>query len=687
MKKKNSLQAAFAFPSEEFLKPALDESINSASKAILSQQFQEGFWWYTLEANESINAEFIFLLQWLGLSSEYSSLIHSISERIKAGQNSDGSWSLYQDGPGDLSTTIECYFALKLSGHSLEDSNVLIAAKEFILKKGGITQCRAFTRIHLALFGLIPWDLCPAMPISFVLFPHWFPVNIYEFSSWARACIVPLLVIQEKKFTLSGFDSHFLDELFVEKNIEDRKWEFKNTKGFFSLENLFINIDKALKLKDKFIKISSPISKLALKKAEKWIINHISKTEDIYPALAYSLLALKALGYSTKHPLFLKCLKGLFLFQQQISDDIDCIPTEAHKDFYKTPEDWRAPADSSQVYQQCCISPVWDTPWAGVALVESGLKTSHPALLKASKWLISKQITQTYGDWSLKNKKAPPGGWSFEFENDYFPDVDDTVQVLAFLFRVDLPREQITAPFQRGLDWIFSMQSKNGGWAAFDMDNTKQWVNKIPFSDHGACLDPPSPDLTARVLEFLGFIGYSLDHPACEKAFDFLKRTQEINGSWEARWAVNYIFGTSCALQGLSSIGLNLKDPMILKAAHWLKSIQNEDGGWSESCESYNQKRFIPLPYSTASQTAWAILGLIAAGEENSDEVKKGIQFLIHTQNEKGTWDEKAHTGTGFPGHFYIRYHGYRHYFPLLALGKYRSAVENPKNKFFLKSL
>ncbi|MBF0493406.1 MAG: squalene--hopene cyclase [Deltaproteobacteria bacterium] len=686
MKKKNTLQSAFAFE-DSLLKPALDECVDNASKAILSQQFQEGFWWYTLEANESINAEFIFLLHWIGLNSEYTTLIQSLSQRIESSQNPDGSWSLYHDGPGELSTTIECYLALKLSGHSLESSNSLYLAKEFILKHGGLTQCRAFTRIHLALFGLIPWENCPSMPVSFVLFPHWFPLNIYEFSSWARACIVPLLVVQEKKFILKDYNPHYLDELYVERNPQDREWDFKNTKGLFSLENLFFGIDKLLKVKDRFIKIQNPFNKIALKKAEKWILDHVSKTEDIYPALAYSLLALKALNYPTQHPLFQKCLKALFSFQQKISKEIDVLPTEAHEDSYKTPLPWQASLESTLIYQQCCISPVWDTPWAGVALAEAGIKDSHPALIKAARWLLTKQITQTYGDWSIKNKKAPPGGWSFEFENDYFPDVDDTVQVLAFLFRVDLPREQITAPFQRGLDWIFSMQSKNGGWAAFDMDNTKSWVNKIPFSDHGACLDPPSPDLTARVLEFLGFIGYSLDHPACAKAFEFLRKTQEMNGSWEARWAVNYIFGTSSALQGLSSIGLNLKEPMILKAVHWLKSIQNEDGGWSESCESYNQKRHIPLPYSTASQTAWAILGLVAAGEEKSEEVRRGVEFLINTQNEKGTWDEEAFTGTGFPGHFYIRYHGYRHYFPLLALAKYRSSMQSTLRVSHLKSV
>jgi squalene-hopene/tetraprenyl-beta-curcumene cyclase len=309
-------------------------------------------------------------------------------------------------------------------------------------------------------------------------------------------------------------------------------------------------------------------------------------------------------------------------------------------------------------------------------LLQSGLPTNHPALLKSGRWLISKQITNVYGDWAVKNKKGRPGGWSFEFENDFFPDVDDTIQVLSVLFQLDLPREEKTGPFQRGLDWLFSMQSTNGGWGAFDKDNNRELVNKIPFSDHGACLDPPTPDITGRMMELLGLIGYSSEHPSCEKALAFLKRTQEKDGSWPGRWGVNYLYGTWCVLQGLVSLGVSPQDPMIRRAAQWLKGVQNTDGGWSESCESYLKGHHIPLPQSTASQTAWALMGLIAAGEEDSKEFKLGMEFLLSTQNSQGGWNEEAYTGTGFPGHFYIRYHGYRYYFPLLALGKYKTAMK-----------
>lgn len=659
--------------SPENLLLRVQHSIHKSQDLLLSQQFKEGFWWYTLEANESICAEYIMMLHILGLNKQQDQIQHGLIQRILKKQRTEGSWTLYHDGPGDLSTTIECYLALKLAGHST-DQSYMINARDFILKHGGITKSRIFTKIHLALFGIVPWNACPVMPISFILFPDWFPFNIYEFSSWARACIVPLLVVLQKK-PLFKIPQANLDELFIE-DIKKRDYSFKTNKGFFSLENLFIQINNILKIASPWVP-PNPISSRALSLAEKWIESHIEKTEDIYPALAYSLLALKLLGRDLSDPILQKCLKGLQLFQQYCIDDLPAIPSTLYsKDKkIKAPEKYQISEEEAQyIHQQCCISPVWDTPWTGMALLESGLESDHPALLKSARWLISKQILQTKGDWSIKNKKAQPGGWSFEFENDYFPDVDDTIEVLSLLFKADLPRQEMMESFQRALDWTLSMQSKNGGWAAFDLDNTAAWVNKIPFSDHGACQDPPTPDITGRILELMALIGHSKDYPPCEKGIKFILKRQESNGSWEGRWGVNYIYGTWCVLQGLAQIGISTNDSSIRKAVKWLKSVQNKDGGWSESCESYNKKKFVPFEYSTASQTAWAVMALIAAGENDSSEVHRGIEYLLSKQNPHGGWDEEAYTGTGFPGHFYIRYHGYRHYFPLLALARFKNS-------------
>lgn len=664
--------------SPENLLLRVQHGIHKSQELLLSQQFKEGFWWYTLEANESICAEYIMMLHLLDLDKQYSKVQDGLLKRILKKQGSDGSWVLYHEGPGDLSTTIECYLALKLAGHSPDQAHML-RAKDFVLKQGGITQSRVFTKIHLALLGIVPWNACPVMPVSFILLPEWLPLNIYEFSSWARACIVPLLIILEKK-PLFKIPLASLEELFVESP-KMRDYSYKTKKGLFSLENFFIQINNLLKVTVPYIPFN-PLTSKAILTAKKWIEDHISKTEDIYPALAYSLLALKLLGRETSDPSIQKCLKGLLLFQQHCMDELPAIPSTLYsKDKkIKAPDTYFISEEQSQyIHQQCCISPVWDTPWMGMALLESGLGNDHPALTKAARWLISKQILQTKGDWSIKNKKAQSGGWSFEFENDYFPDVDDTIEVLSLLFKVDLPRQEMMESFQRGLDWTLSMQSKNGGWAAFDVDNTANWVNKIPFSDHGACLDPPSPDITGRMLELLSLIGHSKDYPPCERAIQFILQRQEKNGSWEGRWGVNYIYGTWCVLQGLTQVGLQSNDPSIRKAVKWLKSIQHEDGGWSESCESYTQKKYVPLKHSTASQSAWALMALLAAGETESAEVHRGIEYLLSRQSPLGGWEEEAYTGTGFPGHFYIRYHGYRHYFPLLALSKFKNTYSPRK--------
>lgn len=641
--------------------PALGfgSALSNASRHLLSQQFEEGYWWYTLEANESINASSIFLSHWLGVVNTSENL--RLAEQIERSQRSDGSWPLYFGGPGDLSTSIECYLALKLCGFHL-NSVVLKKARQFILKHGGLSQCRVFTRIHLALFGILPWKYCPHMPVSFMLAPDWLPVNIYEFSSWARACIVPLLIILHQKKSLN-FNQNYLDELIPEGNVESADWSYKTDRGFLSLESFFINLDRRFL---GFLEVlpTATINRKALDKCEDWVREHIARTEDIFPAMAYSALALSHLGNPPSDPTIEKCLKGLKRFQMPaVSAALDGVPQEA--------------TANEPLYQQCCISPVWDTPWAGVAILEAGAPADSPALLKAGRWLISKQILDVKGDWAVKNPRTPPGGWSFEFENDYFPDVDDTIEVLQFLHALDLPSAELKIPAERGLQWLLSMQCKNGGWAAFDVDNTKEILNRIPFADHGACLDPPSPDITGRMLELLGKLGYRDHFRPVREALHFLEKNQEKDGSWWGRWGVDYLYGTWCVLQGLKSIGYDLNSPRVTAALDWLESIQNQDGGFGEDCRSYVDKKFVPLGSSVPSQTAWALMGLIAGGRGNSNAAHRAAEFLLSRQNSLGVWDEEEFTGTGFPGHFYIRYHGYRHYFPLLALAKYEKVTRD----------
>ncbi len=626
----------------------LDEAILRAQQSLQLDQQPEGYWWYTLEANESIGAGFIQLMHFLGEVDPETQA--GLARRVLNEQRSDGSWPLFYDGPADLSVTVECYFALRLAGFSPEEP-ALRKARAVILKQGGIENVRVFTKIHLALFGLVPWSESPAMPTWLIHLPLHSGLSIYEFSSWARASIVPLLVVLDKKPVVPiEFD---LDEL-LSGNPPTPPFAKGGKGGFFSY------LDKILKQLNHLP--FHPGKKKALQACEAWIRGHIARTEDIYPAMAYGAMAIKALGYPTSDPTIQKALGGLMKFRQGYAVG----GTRETSDR----------THSTAFHQQCCISPLWDTPWAGTALLESGTPPDDSALLKAARTLLSKQIREFRGDWSFKNPKGQPGGWAFEFENDFFPDVDDTIQILYFLRKTTLPETEKREPIRRGLDWLLSMQSKNGGWAAFDKDNLAGWVNKIPFSDHGACLDRPTPDITGRMLELLPLFGYGKKDPVVRRAIGFLHQTQEPFGPWRGRWGVNFIYGTWCVMQGLRAIGVNMHSGEVSKAIGWLKSIQNDDGGWGESCLSDRENRYVPLGASVPSQTAWAIMALIAAGEADSPAGERGMQFLIDNQTGDGRWEERHFTGTGFPGHFYIRYHGYRQYFPLLALGRYRAVIQ-----------
>jgi squalene-hopene/tetraprenyl-beta-curcumene cyclase len=599
-------------------------------------QFPEGYWWAELESNVTITSEYVMLARLLGIS--IADTKNSIVKYLLKQQNKNGSWGLYYGDRGDLSTTIEAYFALKLLGENPE-SVPLVNARNFILKRGGIEASRVFTKIWLALFGQYDWDKVPSMPVELVLLPPELYFNIYEFSSWARGTAVPLSVVLCIRPEHRLPESLRIRELYLP--LYDKKLDSRVNKLFF----VFDRIAKVLEKR--------PIKSLrckAIKAAATWIVDHQEESGDwggIQPPMVYSVLALHYLGFPVSHEVMRKGLKAIEDF---------CIE------------------DDDGLRMQSCISPVWDTALTALALLEAGVSPEHPVLEKAAKWLISQQIL-SYGDWQFKNP-CRPGGWAFEFSNSHYPDVDDTAVVLNVLNRFS-PQKCDGLEFCRfrGIQWALSMQSSNGGWAAFDRDNGMEILNRIPFADSEAMVDPPTADVTGRVLEVMGIYGADRSHTTAKRGIAFLKSLQEKDGSWWGRWGVNYIYGTWSVLRGLISIGEDPKSTAFRAAIHWLKDHQNTDGGWGETCDSYKWPEVSGQGPSTASQTAWAIMGLLAGDEERSAEVSKGIQYLLRNQKPDGTWDEEYFTGTGFPKHFYIRYHNYRNCFPLMALGQYMQKI------------
>lgn len=600
-------------------------------------QYEEGYWWSELESNVTITSEYIMLLFLLELPMPERR--KSMAKYLLNQQCGNGAWGLYYGDEGNLSTTIEAYFALKLVGQDPE-SDPMKRAKRFILEKGGIESARVFTKIWLALFSQYDWDKVPSMPVELMLLPSHFYFNIYEFSSWARGTAVPLSII------MSIRPSHCLPEKF---GIPELYVPAGKSKKFATwTHRLFFWFDRIAKAFER-----RPIKSFrnkALKAAENWILDHQEGSGDwggIQPPMVYSVLALHHLGYPPDHEAIVKGMKALEDF---------CLE------------------DEDGMRMQSCVSPVWDTALTTLALLDAGISPEHPALEKSAKWLIENQVL-TGGDWQVKNC-CPPGGWAFEFYNTHYPDVDDSAVVLSTLNRFNPERiERLEWAKSRGIEWCLSMQSSSGGWAAFDKDNTLVMLNRIPFADQEAMVDYPTADVSGRVLEAMGYLGYDRSHPCAQRGIRFVKGLQGADGAWWGRWGVNYIYGTWSVLKGLISIGEDPKSPYIRAAARWLKDHQNSDGGWGETCETYEKPELAGQGPSTPSQTAWAIMALIACMEEKSPEVSRGVQYLIRTQSLDGTWEESNFTGTGFPKHFYIRYHNYRNCFPLMALGHYLRAL------------
>jgi squalene-hopene/tetraprenyl-beta-curcumene cyclase len=626
----------------EVLTVALDEAIRRSQTAFLKQQHPAGYWHAPLEATVSMDAQLIFLNRFIGRRPV--TVERRIVDHMLATQSDDGSWPLYHGGPGHVSNTIEAYFALKLAGQSA-DAEPLRRAREFIRARGGLAKAGVFTRTFLAYFGQFPWEGLPSMPVELILLPPRFPLNIYAMSSWARETVVPLTVLMALRPHIPIAPDARIDELWLAP-LQATDLGFARSPDLFSWRNFFLTLDRVLK----WLGHSpwAPFRKHALRRAEEWILQRQDVNGGwggIQPPMINCVLALRALGYAEDHPAFVKGVQAI--------------------------DDFIA-ADGDTLFFQPCVSPTWDTALMAKALLDSGLAPTHPALTRSADWLIANQIFKP-GDWSVSNPDLEPGGWAFEFANDWYPDVDDSAVILMVLKQIrvaDDARQQraITA----GMNWVLGMQSRNGGWGAFDTNNDAEFLNEIPFADMQAMIDPPTEDLTGRLLEMMGTYGFDLRFNRARRAHEFLLRKQRSDGSWWGRWGCNFIYGTWSVLSGLRAIGDALDSAHVRHAVAWLKARQNPDGGWGETLASYDNERLAGCGESTPSQTAWALLGLLAGETSISDEVIRGVRHLLDTQRSDGEWGETLFTGTGFPRHFYLRYKMYRNYFPLMALGNCR---------------
>ena len=627
-------------------------AIDAARKFLLSQQYEEGYWCGELEADTTLESDYILLHTLLGTGNVKR--FAKCATYILRHQNQDGGWGIYAGGPSNVSASVKAYFGLKLAGYKA-DHPALERARKRILELGGVTEVNTFTKIYLCFLGQYDYDAVPAIPPEIVLFPNWFWFNIYEISSWSRAILVPLSICYAKKPLKKIPDEMGVEELFVggrDKSRMHLHW----SKKLISWRNFFLSLDRITHWAER-VHIR-PLRSIALRKAEKWMLAHFEMSDGlgaIYPSILNAIIALRCLGYSLDDPQVIRAL-----------DEFEKLGIEEDDTFRMQP----------------CMSPVWDTAYALFVLGQAGVPENDPRLVKCADWILQKQV-RTVGDWKVKNPKGQPAGWYFEFNNEFYPDVDDSAMVCLALTHAQHPngryqRESI----QRAVDWIFSMQCRGGGWASFDKNNDRMVFEHIPFADHNAMLDPPTVDITGRILEMLAAYGYDQTHPAVKKALKFIRDQQEPDGSWFGRWGVNYIYGTMLVLRGLEAMGVDYHEPYVQQAAEWLRMVQNSDGGWGETCGSYDDSDIKGIGPSTASQTAWAVLGLLAANDMRSDSVARGMAYLLRTQKKDGSWDEPFFTGTGFPRVFYLKYHMYREYFPLLALTTYAKvmAAEQTKN-------
>jgi len=624
-----------------------------ATRWLLDGQYEQGYWWADLTADSTLESDWILLQLWLhppvdGVWNPPSRpLVDQAVHAILLRQLPDGGFNIYPKGPSELSATVKAYFALKLAGRAEGVSTqhfaeALNKAKERILAMGGIQGANSYTKINLSLFNLYPREGCPSVPPEMVLLPGNF---MYQMSSWTRAIVTPLAIVHAmnpSRPVPAGFN---LQEIFA----PDIPVIYRRDAKLFTWRNLFLAFDYVLKGWERWG--SKSVRQRAIRRAEQWMLERTRYTDGlgaIYPPMQYIIMALDLLGYPADHPDRVECQKQFDRLMVQTDD---------------------------RFYFQPCFSVVWDTGIAAFALGDSDHTEVAPALRRCADWLLTKEVRRK-GDWSVKRPKTEPSGWYFEFANEFYPDIDDTAMVLLALSksRASNSNEQQTVE-RRAIRWLLDMQSKDGGWAAFDVDNNWVPLSWVPFADHNAMLDPTCPDITGRVLEALCACGLDRSHAAVERGVEYLIRTQESDGSWYGRWGVDYIYGTFLALRGLQAAGENDREAHIQRALEWVRSIQNFDGGWGESCASYDNNTYTNAA-STPSQTAWAVMALLAGGDTRSSSLHDGIEYLIKTQTGDGTWNEDQATGTGFPKVFYLSYHLYRHSFPLLALNTFLQTMQ-----------
>ena len=621
----------------------LNKAINKAQEYLLKRQNPDGYWVFELEADCTIPAEYIMMMHYLGEIDE--PLQAKIANYLRARQSQDGSYPLFAGGPGDISCSVKVYYALKMSGDATEAPH-MVKLRNYILSQGGAARANVFTRIALAMFEQLPWRGVPYIPVEIMLFPKWFPFHLDKVSYWSRTVMVPLFILCTLKATAKNPHQVDILELFVVHPDRERHYFPERT----LLNKFFLALDKLGRSTRPLIPKS--MHEKAIARAKDWFVERLNGEDGlgaIFPAMVNAYEAMLLLGMPKDHELVVTARKAI--------DKLLVI-------------------NDNDAYCQPCFSPVWDTGLTAMALQEVDKEANSPVLARAYEWLKSKQLTDEPGDWRISKPHLEGGGWAFQYANPHYPDVDDTGLVAFAMADSNLPG--LEESIHRATRWIIGMQSENGGYGAFDIDNTYYYLNEIPFADHGALLDPPTVDVSARCAMLMAKVAKHHDEylPALERTLEYIRKEQEQDGSWFGRWGTNYIYGTWSVLLGLEQTHIPKNDPMYTKAVQWLKSVQRQDGGWGEDNFSYHDDSLRgQYRVSTAFQTAWAVIALIAAGEAHSPEVKAGIDFILKSQLTDGSWNDKSFTAPGFPRVFYLKYHGYDKFFPLWALAKYRNAI------------
>jgi squalene-hopene/tetraprenyl-beta-curcumene cyclase len=623
----------------------LAATVARARAGLLARQQPDGHWVGELEGDTILESEFVLLLAFLGKHDDPR--VRLAANYLRAKQQPGGGWANYTDGPAEISVSVKAYFALKIAGHAADEPHMARAAAA-IRALGGAEASNSFTRFYLALLGQVPYSACPSVPVEIILLPRWFYFNVYALSAWSRTIFVPLSVVDAHK-PVTHLPEHMrVRELFLAPP-ETPRWPAKPTAEWVSWTNFFLGVDRCFKALERWG--LTPLRRRAVRAAVNWMRERYADSDGvgaIFPPMVYTAVVLKCLGVPDDDPEMRWALKQL--------DDL-CIH------------------EGDALRLQPCLSPVWDTALSLIGAADAGTPGTAAECEAAVQWLLDKEVRRA-GDWSKTVRGVEPGGWFFEYRNGFYPDTDDTSMVLIALARSGhATRGACAGPVHRAIRWLVAMQNRDGGWAAFDRDIDKRVLERVPFADHNAMLDPSCPDITARVLEALSHFGFRTGQPPVDAAVRFILAHQEESGAWFGRWGVNYVYGTWQVLVGLHAVGFDMTAPVVRRAVRWLYEVQNEDGGWGESCKSYDDPATAGCGASTASQTAWALLGLIAAGEAASAEARAGAEFLVGTQHADGGWTEEPFTGTGFPRVFYLKYHMYPVYFPLMALARYAAAV------------